>query len=390
MSTRPSLAARPGRRRSAESGQALVILAISMAAIVAMAALLVDGGLGWSNQRLAHAAADTAAIAAAKSFTFSENVTTATNATNAVASSNGFEATYTDCDGVSKTDGVVIHRPPTTGAFAGNSNYVEVIVTRPMNTTFAAFIGQPCFMVSARAVAQTTPATPGGPAILAMGTECSSGNLHWNAHNVTVIGDVVSNGWIDMNDPDAQVQNGLLTYKAGCPTGTIPDVPGQYDAESTSTPTPDPFPYTRADFTCTVSSPPGGDLTITSATVDGVYCADRVLKIDNAAMTGTATFIAPKITCAKAANLNPKVNGVLMWSTIVSYGSDGINWKCGDMTWSGILYAPTSQLHITPKANTVISGNIWVWNLELGGDNWVIQGAATGGTPSDANVKLVE
>lgn len=370
-------------RPTREGGQALALFAISILAIIAMAALLVDGGMAWSNRRSAQSAADTSVIAAAKAISDGSDLTAATNAAQAVASVNGFSSSYSDCDNAAKTDGVVVNRPPQQSTTHNADNdYVEVIVNRPMQTSFAAAVGQSCWMVSAHAVAQTEPATPGGPAILALDTGCNNSTLHWNAHQVTVIGNVVSNGQIDMNDPDGVVTNGQMIYKQGCIP--VPDVPGQYDAQSTTVFTPDPFKYTIADFTCTVSAQ---DITIKTATIDGVFCAERTITIDNENMTGTATFIAPKITCAKAADIRPKQNNVLMWSNLVQ--GDGINWKCEQMLWGGIIYAPTSDIHITAKENSVVQGNIWALRVELGGQGWTIEGASSG-TPNEGVVKLVE
>ena len=49
-----------------EHGQMIVLFALCLVAIIAVAGLLIDGGLAWSNRRQAQAAADTAALAAAK------------------------------------------------------------------------------------------------------------------------------------------------------------------------------------------------------------------------------------------------------------------------------------------------------------------------------------
>lgn len=58
------LVPRPARRRG-EGGQAIVLFALVLVAIIAMAGLLIDGGMAWANRRQAQNAADTAALAAA-------------------------------------------------------------------------------------------------------------------------------------------------------------------------------------------------------------------------------------------------------------------------------------------------------------------------------------
>ena len=46
-----------------------------------------------------------------------------------------------------------MNNPPSSGTYSGNAGYIEVITQRAMHTGFAGIVGQPCWMVSARAVA---------------------------------------------------------------------------------------------------------------------------------------------------------------------------------------------------------------------------------------------
>jgi Flp pilus assembly protein TadG len=138
-----------GHRRRGERGQTIVLFALALVVMVAMAGLLIDGGRVWSNRRLTQAAADTAALAAAKAIV--DGGSGATAALN-VATANGFTA-GTDCQGnVIPNNGVTVNRPPASGLHAGDNDYVEVITTHKMTTTFASAVGQGCWMVTARAV----------------------------------------------------------------------------------------------------------------------------------------------------------------------------------------------------------------------------------------------
>ncbi|MES2209410.1 MAG: Ig-like domain-containing protein [Chloroflexota bacterium] len=140
--------------RSSERGQIIILFAFALIAIIAMAGLLIDGGMAWSSRRQAQAAADTAALAAANAaLQVGATSTTIANAARSIAGTNGFPADLIDCGGATQADaGVVVNRPPLTGAFAGKNNYIEVVTSRRVTTTFARAIGLPCFMVSARAV----------------------------------------------------------------------------------------------------------------------------------------------------------------------------------------------------------------------------------------------
>ncbi len=150
---------RPGPRRlhgrNREHGQIIVVFAICLVAIIAVAGLLIDGGMAWGNRRQAQAAADTSALAAAVKAAEGANLTAVTAAARAVATENSFATNYTDCGGVARTNGVTVNRPPSAQAEPQhrNSGFVEVITTRAMRTAFAGIVGQSCWMVSARAVA---------------------------------------------------------------------------------------------------------------------------------------------------------------------------------------------------------------------------------------------
>jgi len=380
--SRSGSAAVPGR------GQILVLFVLLLMVLVAGAGLLVDGSMAWVNRRLAQSAADTAAIAAAKSYTKSSDPVQASAAAAAVAAANGFPGDLVACDGRPLSgQGVTVTHPPLRGRHLGDIDFVEVKVTRRMRTGFAALLGQSCWLVSASAVAQTRPARSSGPAILSLDTNCANVGIKWNGHRNTVLsGDVVSNSFIDTNgDWGSVTPPGVMTQR--CPSSQSPP-----EAHLVSAITPDPFTFTTADFTCQ-SGPLPANLEFAVATIPpGTYCATVSITVKAATpkVTGTVTLIAPNITFnANPMDLRPHANGVLAWATAA--GSKAINFKAADAVWSGILYAPNGAIHIVSKANEVITGNIWARTVELGGDDWSISGRVEAASdPSDAVVKLVE
>ena len=140
---------RARRNDAREDGQMLVLFALVVVILISVAGMLLDGGMASAVRRQAQNAADTAALAAAKAIGAGTSPTTAAEGISGV---NGFPATTTSCSGASVA-GVIVNQPPVSGAYAGNSKYVEVVAQRPMRTAFSAMVGQPCWMVSARAVA---------------------------------------------------------------------------------------------------------------------------------------------------------------------------------------------------------------------------------------------
>src|SRR5215210_2490551 len=115
-----------------EHAQALALFRGSLRAIVAMAGVLIDVGLGWSSERNAQAAADTAVLAAGKSYATPPKDDAAAHA---VAAVSGFTANYTDRGGTARTNGVTVAYPPAMDDFAGELGYVQVTVKGPMQTT---------------------------------------------------------------------------------------------------------------------------------------------------------------------------------------------------------------------------------------------------------------
>lgn len=141
-----------------ERGQALVLIALAAIGLFAIVALAIDGSSKFSDQRHAQNAADTAALAAAlakvTSVTANSNNNTPPDcptadpvtdpystaclalldAARARATSNGY-------DGNPATNTVEIYSPPKTGYYAGDGDYVQVIITSYVNTYFARVIG---------------------------------------------------------------------------------------------------------------------------------------------------------------------------------------------------------------------------------------------------------
>lgn len=123
-------------------GQVAVLAAIAMVALMGLAALTTDVGMLWTTRRQAQTAADGAAVAASRALAEGASVTTAAAA---VATLDGFT---NGAKGVT----VTVNNPPLSGAYAGNSGYVETIVQQAAPTYFMKVLGYNTVNVSARAV----------------------------------------------------------------------------------------------------------------------------------------------------------------------------------------------------------------------------------------------
>jgi hypothetical protein len=158
--------------RRNEEGQAIVILALAMIGLLAFAALALDGGNLYTEQRRAQAAADRAVLAAA--FQQMEGITTTTtlhDAALANAAQNGFSN-----DGASNQ--VSFHIPPLAGPFAGKSGYMQVIITETVPTALIHLFYSGPVRATVQAVAHGEPSGPlmDGYAIAAMNPGVCNGN----------------------------------------------------------------------------------------------------------------------------------------------------------------------------------------------------------------------
>ncbi len=158
--------------RSSERGQALVLLALAFSVVLAGGGIALDAGMAYVERRHGQVAADAAAYAAAvelvKNWDAANRGTLAADAARAYASTNGYVA--------DATTAVTINNPPTSGAYVGNADYVEVLIRRDVRTTFVRILG-PVFAtlsVQARAVGGSVP--PAKPySIIALSKTASPG-----------------------------------------------------------------------------------------------------------------------------------------------------------------------------------------------------------------------
>ena len=198
------------KSRNDESGQTLVLAALSLSLLLGFVAFSVDVGLLWRDKRILQTAADAGAVNGAAEIPGSDWVAGAKAATALNGVTDGSNGAT-----------VTVNKPPLNGAYAGNTNYVEVIASQSESTTFLRLFGLSSISVSARAVAYNTPSqdcvitlatnpTPNGPgpSTPGAGINASSGTASLNATNC---GDV-DNG--DESGKSAVDLTGGATIKA--------------------------------------------------------------------------------------------------------------------------------------------------------------------------------
>jgi Flp pilus assembly protein TadG len=133
---------KPASHRRHQDGQALVIFALSLVAIMATLGLVIDAGSVSAERRHVQNAADMAALAGANDYLSTHSTDAVTTMARSTAAQNG----YTNGAG-----GITV-----TVTVSGNPRtYVQVDVSTPHRNSFAGIIGQASWTVTATASALT-------------------------------------------------------------------------------------------------------------------------------------------------------------------------------------------------------------------------------------------
>ena len=193
------------RKYEKDRGQALIVVAVGLVLLIGILGLVIDGGNAFLDRRNAQNAADSAALAAALTRIRGEEDWVAAALT--VAASNGY-----DSDGVRNV--VVVYSPPSDGPFAGNVEYIQVIITSHVNTYFAKVIGKSEVTNIVEATARSKPSelreVLHGMAIVSLAptSNCTNQKAFWVHGEATL--DITGGGvYINSDNQDcALIQQG--------------------------------------------------------------------------------------------------------------------------------------------------------------------------------------
>lgn len=171
-------------RREGLRGQVIIIFALASLVLVGMLALAVDVGMLLAERRQVQSAADAGALAAA-------------NATLASLSPVSAGRAYGAMNADVPLANVQVNQPPTQGRFAGDSSYIEVVVTKEVERYFLGAIYQGPWEVQARAVA-VVEAVVMDAAILALNPDSggiqTGGSTYLEAQGGSIVSNYNING----------------------------------------------------------------------------------------------------------------------------------------------------------------------------------------------------
>jgi hypothetical protein len=336
-------------RRSSNSGQAVIYMALLLPVMLGMVGIAVDVGFLECLKRLAQSAADAGAIAGAQEIPYIPTANDVTASARAATASNH----YTNGTGGVT---VAVNNPPSFGVHAGNASYVEVIVSQTHSTFFLNMVGIGSGSIASRAVAYSGGVSTAPNCLYTLGTTGPSLSVT-GSDTVTASGCGVT---LDSSSSSALSVVGSATVTAH----SIGIVGGSSVVGSaTVTPTPvtgivpanDPLAYLPAP---TVASCAGTPLSIvgsgTANVNPGGFCY-------NVSVTGSSTvtfnpgeYSAINLTGSPSVTFNPGLyifaNGSLSLTGSGTVTGSGVTFylgpNAGSVTYTGsggsTLSAPTT------------------------------------------------
>ncbi len=206
-----------------ERGQIIVLLAAAMVALLAFAALALDGGNVYTEQRRAQSAADNAVLAAAYQ---QMNGVSAFSSLSGAALANAAQNGYNN-NGTSNS--VSFYRPPISGGYAGNTEYMQVVITETVPTALIHMVYQGPVRLTVNAVAHSEVVQPlmAGYAIATMNPGACNGNdftARGGVESIIEGGGVFINANCNDNAMDMTGHGKLATTTTGVypPNGIFP------------------------------------------------------------------------------------------------------------------------------------------------------------------------
>lgn len=204
-------------RRRREAGQAIVVVALALVAVLGILGLAVDMGYLRYMKRQLQTAADAAAMAGAGELPYGD----VTAGAQADSTANGFT-------NATKGATVTVNNPPLSGQHIGDWTYVEVIVGKSTNTFFAKAFGVATVSLSARAVAHLG-SSPN--CVYALDPSAS------DALDVSGNGQLTTSCGVVVNSSSGTA---LVNVGNGCVTASTVRIVGNYTPGKTGCPSPTP------------------------------------------------------------------------------------------------------------------------------------------------------
>jgi len=324
-------------------GAMLPLMAVSLAGVMGAMALAIDAGSLHQQRRVAQTAADAGALAGASEM-YRGRADLVTSSARAESARNRFTH---GASGVT----VTVNRGPATGYYAGNSNFVEVIVTRAVPMYFGSLIGRSSASISMRAVAGIS--TPSDNCLYSLHNNAEKAiNVSGATSSLTADCGVVANS---SNTKAVLIEsNGTLRVDDLAVTGGIDQSGGNIIATGsiqTAVPrSPDPLAYLQMPY------------------FDPQFCNYTNTKVDS---YGVTTVLSPGNYCG-GIEITSNGTAALLPGLYVLLG--------GGLKMGGGLITGTGVTFINTNAPTAMGGADKFQKFEMGSASRAVLSAMTTGT----------
>ena len=372
MTTLRTRVVRAPEARPRNSGQALAFFGVFLVVLVATVGIGVDGGILYLSRRKMQIAADAASLAGARIMGGGDNSSADIRAQiDQYASLNQVDnpaqnvtAYYTD-----PTQARIAPLTSASGAAPATATGIEVVTIRRAPTLFLPVLGINNLEVSALAAAQAKPAAgPGGYAIFAIAANQPPGSkvIDWSGGNWTINGAVHSNSDVNMSGPGNTINGSVQDVTGANPTGlTGATLNPATNNPVQSTVLPDPVNKTLADFYQGTASTPtyhyiAGSTNLSSYITNGVlqpgvYYVNGDINFAtslSSTVPSTVTLVATGGIQITSPNMNfaPYSQQMTFFANVTS-SNTGLNISGSNGSWSGIAYAPHSNLRASGSSN---------------------------------------
>jgi len=343
-----------------ESGQALILVVLTMVAMVGLLALATDGSNIYVQRRLAQNAADAAALAGARQVALGADESTVAAEIFDYVQRNGIASPPDD---VSWSYLVEI----------GEQVGVQVTVTKVFSTTFSRILGMPSLTVVASAISRQAPRCGGTYALWADGDihieqEGSGfcGNVHANGSillegqgheilgDITYVGDFIDHSTDSSYSPPTNV-----SYQPCCPvTYSIYDY-RQEGSMAREAESQGDYHYIGGNLTIGCASP-----YVTDGALDtGLYYVSGDLVINCEQLSGNVTLVTEgtlELAASERLNLSAYSGGLLLFSNYegLDRPAIGVSPLAEKSALNGDLFAPRGEIEVLAEKISLYNGTL--------------------------------
>lgn len=424
--------------RMRRRGQATVLTALAMVALLGFVGLALDGGNLYATRRQMQNAADASVfagaavlgsqgkrnsevLAAVRDFAGRNGVTAPTDASQ-------LRASYKDANDVLVGEiGNDNGNPP------ANARGVQVTATRQFRTFFLGVLRIPTARASATAAARATPQSTSGAgyAIWAQEQGRSPGDkvIDWSGSNTRVTGKIHTNSGADVGGSGNHVINSVIEHFTGF-TGDDAKVqftkPGREAALQQQTGPFPPMPVSWQSAEFSNASIPGSlaaeanaagkyfridgdsDLTAYMTTVngrsvlqEGLYYVTGKVSLGRSNVTGNVTIVSEgEIDFSGSDNqFTPFIRSGTRGDLLAFAGKEPpadsrykdtvLNIGGSNVSYEGQIYAPRGSIGTSGSTNATVQGALIGMGVKLNGSNLNINAASMpGGTPAPPRIEL--